>query len=273
MRYMIYNHLTFNVDVHKEIDSSGKISYYVVGLNIIPMSIASKEDKEPNCSKSAEEYQHNFKALNVYLDDELESMEINFTYDVIVKESDIKYSSRWDNYIKLTNPEIHNMAFFNSFAIICILSFVVILVICRALKRDIAYINQSAMSDDVIDTSSWKQLSNEVFRKPRYSFILSAMVGTGIQLLGMIVIMLIMGFTGFLKPENRGYFLSFSILNYIFLGIVSGYNSSRLYKMFNGNYFLLNSLVTSVLFPLFAFVIFITINVFLALEESSAAVT
>lgn len=33
----------------------------------------------------------------------------------------------------------------------------------------------------MIDDSGWKQVSNDVFRKPRYSMLLCVLVGTGIQ--------------------------------------------------------------------------------------------
>jgi hypothetical protein len=38
-----------------------------------------------------------------------------------------------------------------------------------------------AISDDIIDDSSWKQVSKDVFRQPVRPMLLSVFVGTGIQ--------------------------------------------------------------------------------------------
>jgi hypothetical protein len=38
----------------------------------------------------------------------------------------------------------------------------------------------------MIDDSGWKQISSDVFRKPRYSLLLCVLVGTGIQVNSII---------------------------------------------------------------------------------------
>jgi len=77
---------------------------------------------------------------------------------------------------------------------------------------------------------------------------------------------------GFLHPESRGAFITLILVSFIFFSMVSGYISSRFFKMFGSDNFILNALLTTVLYPSFAFSIFFIINLFLWHENSSAAV-
>lgn len=102
--------------------------------------------------------------------------------------------------------------------------------------------------------------------------LLSAFVGTGIQLFVMLLITLLCGTIGFLSPENRGALLTLMILLFVFMGGFAGYWSTRFYKMFNQANWLHNAIATAVLYPSFAFAVFIVINIFLTFEGSSGAI-
>jgi len=54
---------------------------------------------------------------------------------------------------------------------------------------------------------------------------------------------------GFLSPANRGGMVSALLLLYVFMGSFSGYASSRIYKMYKGEAWKRNTLITSVFFP------------------------
>eukprot|EP00958_Prasinococcus_capsulatus_P027599 scaffold5681_cov377-Prasinococcus_capsulatus_cf.AAC.17 len=51
-----------------------------------------------------------------------EGEEVVFTYDIIFKMSDIKWASRWDTYLMMTDDQIHWFSIINSFMIVLFLS-------------------------------------------------------------------------------------------------------------------------------------------------------
>ena len=88
----------------------------------------------------------------------------------------------------------------------------------------------------------------------------------------IFLLILMLATMGFLHPNSRGAFITFLIISFIFFSIVSGYVSSRFFKMFGSDRWLINALLTCILYPSFAFSIFFIINLFLWHEDSSAAV-
>ena len=88
----------------------------------------------------------------------------------------------------------------------------------------------------------------------------------------MFFAILMLATLGILHPDSRGAFLTIMIIFFIFLSGVSGYYSSRFFKMFGSSRWLINALVTSFLYPSLSFFIFFIINLFLWYEGSSAAV-
>lgn len=124
----------------------------------------------------------------------------------------------------------------------------------------------------MFDDRSWKQVSRDVFRKPRFSMLLCVLVGTGIQLFVMFLVTIVCGAIGFIYPGNRGSLLTLMLLAFIFMGGIAGYWSARFYKMFMQMDWLKNALFTAFLYPSLAFTIFSIINIFLIFEESSGAV-
>mmetsp|Transcript_8165 Transcript_8165/g.4329 ORF Transcript_8165/g.4329 Transcript_8165/m.4329 type:complete len:90 (+) Transcript_8165:731-1000(+) len=56
------------------------------------------------------------------------------------------------------------------------------------------------------------------------------------------------------------------------MGTFAGFYSSRLYKMFRGENWKSNTLLTALLFPGIAFMLFFVLNFFLVAERSSGAV-
>ncbi len=88
----------------------------------------------------------------------------------------------------------------------------------------------------------------------------------------MSVYTLIFSWIGFLTPENRGSILTVVVLLFVFMGVFSGYYSARFYKMFEGEKWLKNALLTAIIYPSLSFSVFFIINLFLWAEGSSAAV-
>jgi len=63
----------------------------------------------------------------------------------------------------------------------------VALIILKTLKKDMAIYSEEDMKDDLDDGAGWKLIHADVFRTPRYSSILCAILGSGVQTLVMAV--------------------------------------------------------------------------------------
>ena len=106
----------------------------------------------------------------------------------------------------------------------------IIFIFCRAIKRDIDLYNIRVTNDDFIDEYGWKQVCNDVFRKPKNSIFLSTFIGNGVQLFSMVFFSLLISIVGVLKPESRNNLLTLMILMFILMGILGGYSSAVIYK-------------------------------------------
>merc|ERR1712232_10363 len=112
----------------------------------------------------------------------------------------------------------------------------------------------------------------DVFRKPAHSKLLAVAVGSGVQIFGMSVVTLIFALFGFLSPAHRGALLQSMMLLFTFMGILAGYTSARLYKVFNGDDWKMATLLTAFLYPGIVFVIFFVLNLLIWGQKSSGAV-
>ena len=67
-----------------------------------------------------------------------------FTYSVIYEQSDIKWSTRWDNYLymKQQDEEIHWLSIINSSLVVIFLTGIVAQILQRTIRRDVAKYNE-----------------------------------------------------------------------------------------------------------------------------------
>lgn len=253
--WYVYNH--YNLHVHLN-EKNGK--YQIVGFNIEPLSI--KQDK-PDCQKK------DFY-LDLYLKEpqELEFGNIAFTYNVLFSKSNITFASRWDYYLS-SKKEMHWIGLINANILLFIISFLVLFILSRAIKKDIEIYNKKVISDDLIDEYGWKQVCNDVFRRPKHLMILSSLIGTGIELFLMLLHSLIFSVLGFMSPERRGGLINLMIGVFCIMGIIAGYISAYLYKSNGGKEWLKCSILTTLLFPCFSMFILFIVRVTFSFEKSS----
>lgn len=62
--------------------------------------------------------------------------------------SDIKWASRWDTYLLMTDDQIHWFSIINSLMIVLFLSGMVAMIMMRTLHRDISKYNQLESQDE-----------------------------------------------------------------------------------------------------------------------------
>lgn len=129
----------------------------------------------------------------------------------------------------MLNPNIHLFSIINSLAIALFLSSLIAVILLRSVRSDINKYNALDLGEDVQDDSSWKLLHGEVFRPCRKRNLLAALVGSGAQLAGMVVVTLGFAVLGFLSPANRGAFSNVLIVSWLLFASLAGYVSARLY--------------------------------------------
>ena len=156
--------------------------------------------------------------------------------------------------------------------IVLFLSGMVAMIMMRTLYKDIANYNQLDNQDEAQEETGWKLVHGDVFRPPVHSGLLCVYVGTGVQFFGMTLVTMMFALLGFLSPANRGGLMTAMVLLWVFMGVLAGYTSSRLYKMFKGTEWKKITLKTAFMFPGIIFALFFFLNALIWGEKSSGAV-
>ncbi|KAK9098210.1 hypothetical protein Syun_025255 [Stephania yunnanensis] len=271
-KHYINNHLQFTVKYHKDTQSD---SARIVGFEVKPFSVKHKYEGKwsddvrlTTCDPHAK-----LTVTNSDTPQEVEeNSEIIFTYDVTFEESDVKWASRWDTYLLMSDDQIHWFSIVNSLMIVLFLSGMVAMIMLRTLYRDISKYNQLETQEEAQEETGWKLVHGDVFRPPSNSDLLCVYVGTGVQFFGMILVTMIFAVLGFLSPSNRGGLMTAMLLLWVFMGLFAGYAAARLYKMFKGTEWKKITIKTAFMFPGIVFVLFFVLNALIWGEKSSGAV-
>jgi len=270
----INNHVNIHVEHHQA--DPNEEAYRVVGFSVEPMSVNHVAGQPNTCPSNTKHMSSSdIKKNQVVKPNET----IIFTYDVIWQHSDIAWTSRWDIYLnehKLP-AKVHWYSITNSIMVVLFLSLLVVSILVRNLRRDIAAYNAlSALADEEADEeqdeSGWKLIHADVFRPPdNHPMLFCVCCGGGVQLILTVFITIGFSALGFLNPARRGSLMNGILSFYVLTGILSGYVSSRLYKAFKGRLWQVCTVVTALLFPGVAFSVFIFFNIVLSFMKSSAA--
>ncbi|KAI4379863.1 hypothetical protein MLD38_006106 [Melastoma candidum] len=272
-KYFIHNHLSFTVKYHSDEESD---LARIVGFEVKPFSVKHQYEGKWNdentrlttCDPHAKQMVTN---SNSPLEVE-ENKEIIFTYDVDFQASDVKWASRWDAYLLMSDDQIHWFSIVNSLMIVLFLSGMVAMIMLRTLYRDISKYNELETQEEAQEETGWKLVHGDVFRPPTNSDLLCIYAGTGVQFFGMILVTMIFALLGFLSPSNRGGLMTAMLLLWVFMGLFAGYAAARLYKMFKGTEWKKMALRTALVFPAVVFGIFFVLNALIWGEKSSGAV-
>ncbi|KAI5070386.1 hypothetical protein GOP47_0014729 [Adiantum capillus-veneris] len=272
-KYVIFNHLAFTVFYHK--DGESKASR-VVGFEVTPYSVKHEYEKpfnedKPNLFTCNANTKHLVDGSQPW-QEVRENEEIIFTYDVKFQSSPIKWASRWDTYLLMSDDQIHWFSILNSLMIVLFLSGMVAMIMMRTLYQDIARYNQLETQEEAQEETGWKLVHADVFRPPSNAGLLCVYVGSGVQFLGMTGVTMVFAALGFLSPANRGGLMTAMLFLWVLMGLLAGYSSSRLFKMFKGTEWKKNTIRTAFLFPAVVFCTFFFLNCLIWGEKSSGAV-
>jgi transmembrane 9 superfamily protein 2/4 len=274
----INNHVRLIIFYHQ--DQASFSGFRIVGFEVEPFSVNHKIDgqwkgldtKLKTCSP-LEKVTRALPPQPVSSANQPSGEEIYWTYDVMWEESDVKWASRWDLYLKMTDSEIHWFSIVNSIMIVLFLSGIIAMILMRTLHRDLRRYNEIELTaEEQQEETGWKLIHGEVFRPPQHGGMLSVLVGTGVQVFAMTLLTLTFALLGFLSPANRGGLMTALLLLFVFMGMLAGYFSTRVYKMFKLTEWKRNTLVTALFFPGIMFTGFFILNLFVWGEKSSGAV-
>ncbi|XP_013789889.2 transmembrane 9 superfamily member 4-like [Limulus polyphemus] len=221
----INNHLKLILKYHTE----DGINFRVVGFEVVTKSIAFSDLTFDGNSCTFPEKP---KKQEINLQD---NTEILFTYEVLWEASDIRWASRWDTYLAMSDAQIHWFSIINSVVVIFFLSGILTMIIIRTLRRDIARYNKDEDMEDTMEETGWKLVHGDVFRPPLHPKLFAAVVGTGIQLFFMTFITIFFAMLGMLSPASRGALMTVAIFLFVFMGLFAGYFSGRMYRTLRGN--------------------------------------
>ncbi|KAJ4707773.1 Transmembrane 9 superfamily member [Melia azedarach] len=271
-KYFIHNHLAFTVKYHRDLQTDYA---RIVGFEVKPFSV--KHEYEGNWNQKTRlttcDPHAKHTVVNSNSPQEVaENKEIIFTYDVEFQETDVKWASRWDAYLLMSDDQIHWFSIVNSLMIVLFLSGMVAMIMLRTLYRDISKYNELETQEEAQEETGWKLVHGDVFRPPSNSDLLCVYVGTGVQFFGMILVTMIFAILGFLSPSNRGGLMTAMLLLWVFMGLFAGYASARLYKMFKGTEWKRTAFRTAVMFPGIVSSIFFVLNALIWGQKSSGAV-
>ena len=122
-KYFIYNHYNVYIDINKKDDK-----FQIVGFSIEPLSIEQTDiiDCENLVSDDDTAYMRDY--YNNFYGQELKEGNVLFTYDVIWRNSNKTFFSRWDRYLK-NGKEYHWLGLIFSNIILFIFSFLLIYIL------------------------------------------------------------------------------------------------------------------------------------------------
>jgi len=271
---LLYNHVQFNI-LYEEADDEGGVR--VIGFEARPRSIdhelqadgQSVLDEEA-CDQSAGqrplELQRNVDAGAAT------TTKVVFTYSVTWERTEVRWGDRWDLYLRTTAVQAHWFSIISSSVVVLLLTGIVAWIMLRAVSADFRKYLDRERTVESQEETGWKVVQADVFRAPRRSLELAALVGSGLQILGVTAVILGFALLGVLTPANRGSLVSSAFVFYVCMGGAAGFYGARLYKSFNGTEWNKLTVLTAVGYPAFAFAIFTGLNVVLFFLHSAGFV-
>lgn len=264
------NHLIINLKFNRlDVEEEDEPSYRVVAFDVLPHSIHAMTGGEDGTCNLPES-DSRFRLTE-------DTKEITFSYSVNWEASDIRWASRWDSYLGMGDVQIHWFSIVNSIVVVLFLSGILTMIIVRTLRRDIAAYNREELEeelDEAIEETGWKLVHGDVFRPPAHATLLCTFLGSGVQILSMVMITIVVAMFGMLSPSSRGALVSAAFVLFMFMGVFCGYFAGRLWKTVSCGKADWKSaaLQTALLYPGIVFGVCFLLNFFIWGKKSSGAV-
>lgn len=156
---------------------------------------------------------------------------LEFSYSVKWNPTNKPFATRFERYLdnNFFEHQIHWFSIFNSFMMVIFMCGLVSLILLRTLRNDYAKYTREddelESLDRVGEDSGWKQVHGDVFRRPAYLCLFSALVGTGMQLAVIVAAAGIFAILGEFHGEvyeERGELITTFIVCYALSSTVAG---------------------------------------------------
>jgi transmembrane 9 superfamily protein 2/4 len=270
VKFYLNNHLKFTLKFHPSPDEEGR--FRIVGFEVEPHSISQATIDDTQAVHGVRALCNEGAAVMGGVFDLEQHSEVIYTYDVSWEESEVRWASRWDAYLKMGQGQIHWFSILNSLLITLVLAAMVAAILLRTVHRDVARYNELATVEEAAEETGWKLVHGDVFRRPRFSRLLAASVGCGIQVFGMSAATMGFAILGFLSPAHRGGLLQSLMLLFTFAGVLAGWVAGHVYKVMGGDDWRTVMLMTALFFPTLVFAVFFVLNLLIWGQQSSGAV-
>ncbi|XP_038702184.1 transmembrane 9 superfamily member 4 [Tripterygium wilfordii] len=223
-KYYLFKHLIFNILYNKD--------------RVIEITVQSDQNSLVDITEDKE-------------------VEVEFTYTVKWKDTEIPFEKRMDKYSQSSSLphhlEIHWFSIINSCVTVLLLTGFLATILMRVLKNDFSkYAHDEESADDQEETG-WKYIHGDVFRYPKYKSLLAAALGSGTQLFTLAIFIFMLALVGVFYPYNRGALFTALVVIYALTSGIAGYTAASFYCQLEGTNWVRNLLLTGSLFcgPLF----------------------
>ena len=166
---------------------------------------------------------------------------LDFSYSVRWIPTTESFETRFDRYLEedFYEHSIHYFAILNSIMMVLFLSGLVVLILVRTIKSDYAKYNIDetelpTLGDSAADDSGWKLVHGDVFRYPRSLALYVAMVGTGVQLIFLVPLVIVLALAAKAYMMN-GLVTKTWVIGYVLTSVVNGFVSGSLFRQFSRN--------------------------------------
>ncbi|XP_076914066.1 transmembrane 9 superfamily member 4-like [Bidens hawaiensis] len=215
---------------------------------------------------------HSLYMVNVT--DDVEA-DVEFTYSVKWLVTQQAYDKKMDMFTDYSSVSPDNDVLGYSIANTCLTIFILIICILvfyiRVLRKDISRYAYDVEEADNQEEPGLKKIHGDVLRFPKHKSLFAAALGSGTQLLVLMVAILMLGATYVYQLYLPGVFISALAIIYALTSAVSGYTSTLVYYQLEGTRLIKNGLLTGGLYFGPSFLTFIVNNTVAVLYGSTAA--
>ncbi|XAR47999.1 hypothetical protein NMG60_11030665 [Bertholletia excelsa] len=202
-------------------------------------------------------------------------IDIEFTYTVKWKETDLPFEKRMEKFSQISSLprhlEIHWISIINSCVTVLLLTAFLATILMRVLKNDFIKYAQDEESPDDQEETGWKYIHGDVFRFPKYKSLFAAALGSGTQLFALTVFIFVLALVGVFYPYNRGALFTALVVIYALTSGIAGYTAASFYSQLEGTNWVRNLLLTGCLFSGPLFLTFCFLNTTAIVYNSTAA--
>nr|CCC47417.1 putative endosomal integral membrane protein [Trypanosoma vivax Y486] len=218
----INNHLHFRI-TYAQLPTG---VYTITGFYVTPYSLNSPTGCPPDGS-SVEEWPTPAEVGDTY---------VPYSYSVSwEKDHEGIFVTRWDVYARtkgIARKKTHLIAVYNSVFLLSILSFLVMVVLLRTVRRDLLDQTELHLSEDLNEELGWKLVRRDVFRTPPCALLLTAFISTGFQVILMVLVTVLLVGMGALHVSHRGSLLTCLIISFCLSSSISGFVAGKMLKFF-----------------------------------------